>query len=114
MAADRGYSKAQNQLGCLYQKGEGVPQDMKKSFDLFMQAAVQGLSSAQCNVGNLYHLGKGVDKDFDQSFIWFKKSADQGHTTAQHNLGKSVYMIIIDVQYVHAYIYINRMCIPRG
>ena len=114
MAAERGYAKAQNVLSNIYAKGEGVPQDKKKAFDLYMQAAVQGLAAAQYNVGIGYYNGDGVDKDFNQSFIWYKNSADQGYTLAQYNLGKSVYVFIIDVQYVHTYIYINRISIPQG
>ena len=112
MAAERGYAKAQSDLGYMYDNGEGVPQDKKKSFDLTMQAAVQGDAIAQYNVGFGYYFGEGVDKDVNQSFIWFKKSADQGNTHAQFNLGKSVYVFISDVQYVHTYIYNNRVCIP--
>ena len=111
MAAERGYAKAQNQLGVMYEKGEGVPQDMKKSFDLTMQAAVQGLARAQCNIGNKYYNGLGVDKDVNQSFIWYKKSADQGHTQAQYNLGNRVNVFIIDLLHVHTYIYNNRISI---
>ena len=90
------------------------PQDKKKAFDSYMQAAVQGDALAQYNVGNKYHFGKGVDKDVNQSFIWYKKAADQGDTEAQYNLGKIVYVFIIDVQYVHFYIYNNRISILRG
>ena len=78
-----------------------------------MQAAVQGLAKAQYNVGCGYYLGEGVDKDVNQSFIWYKKSADQGYTEAQYNLGKSVCVFIVDVQYVHVYIYRNRIVILR-
>ena len=111
MAAERGDAKAQTQLAFMYIKGEGVPQDMKKAFDLYMQAAVQGDATAQYNVGIMYYFGKGVDKDIDQSFIWYKKSAEQGHTNAQYNLGNSVNVIVIDVLYVHVYTYHYRMCI---
>ena len=111
MAAEKGYALAQSELGVMYSKGVGVPRDMKKSFDLYMQAAVQGEAIAQLNVGNRYHKGEGVDKDVNQSFIWCKKSADQGHTNAQYNLGNNVYVFIIDVQYVHTYIYDNRISI---
>ena len=114
MAAERGYARAQGTLGNMYGKGEGVPRDMKKAFDLYMQAAVQGLATAQYNVGIKYHLGEGVDKDVNQSFIWWKKAADQGLPDAQYNLGESVYVVMIDFQYVHVYIYNNRTCIPQG
>ena len=108
MAAERGYTKAQNQLGYMYKMGEGVPQDMKKAFDLYMQAAVQGLATAQYNVGIAYYNGLGVDKDIDEGFIWYKKSAEQGYTYAQHNLGNSVNVYKFDLLHVHAYIYNNR------
>ena len=111
MAAERGYANAQNQLGVIYKKGEGVPQDMKKAFDLYMQAAVQGLAAGQYNIGNAYYNGNGVDKDIDESFIWYKKSAEQGHTNAQYYLGNSVNVIIFDVLYVHVYTYHYRIII---
>ena len=111
MAAERGYAKAQCQLGSMYGIFEVIPQDMKKAFDLYMQAAVQGLANAQYNLGGAFDNGRGVDKDIDESFIWYKKSADQGYREAQFRLGKSVYVFIIDVQYVHIHIYNKRMCI---
>ena len=111
MAAERGYAKAQNQLGYMYEKGEGVPQDTKKSFDLTMQAAVKGLAAAQSNIGIKYYNGRGVDKDVNQSFIWYKKSADQGLPQAQYNLGNKVNVFIIDLLHVHAYFYNNRISI---
>ena len=42
------------------------------------------------------------------------KLADKGYMEAQYNLGKSVYVFIIDVQYVHVYIYNNRNVILQG
>ena len=111
MAAERGYAKAQSELGYMYSNGEGVPRDMKKAFDLYMQAAVQGLAMAQYNVGFFCYLGEGVDKDVNQSFIWFKKSADQGFTQAQYLLGNRVHVFIIDLLLVHVYIYNNRISI---
>ena len=111
MGAERGYAKAQNDLGVMYDNGNGVPQDTKKAFDLCMQAAVQGLATAQHNVGYAYYSGEGVDKDVNQSFIWYKKSAEQGYTNAQYNLGKSVNVLMIDVLYVHVYTYHYRIII---
>ena len=64
-------------------------------------------------IASLYEDGEGVDKDIDESFIWYKKAADQGDSDAQHYLGNNV-DVIFDVQYVHVYIYNNRICIPRG
>ena len=107
MAAERGYARAQSQLGYMYGTGEGVPQYKQKSFDLFMQAAVQGRASAQYNVGIMYYFGKGIDKDIDESFIWYKKSAEKGYNLVQLNLGNSVNVIIIDVQYVHVDLHLS-------
>ena len=111
MAAEGGYAKAQSELGLMYAKGEGVPQDKKKSFDLYMQAAVQGLAIAQSNVGFGYYFGEEVDKDVNQSFIWFKKSADQGVSVAQYLLGNRVNVFINDLLHIHVYIYNNRISI---
>ena len=99
MAVEKGYVRAQYQLGYLYEEGLGVPQDWEKSFHWYLKAANQGYAMAQNNVGTAFYLGKGIEKDMDQAFIWYKKSADLGDDVAQYNLGKneSVYMYHIAV-----------------
>ena len=51
MTAEKGYAKAQNDLGYMYAGGRGVPQDWDKSFHWYLLAANQGYAPAQHNVG---------------------------------------------------------------
>ncbi len=91
MAAEKGFARAQYNLGSMYDKGQGVPQDWEQSFHWYLQAANQGFAIADFKVGDAYFSGgRGVDKDIDQAFIWFKKSADLGYDKAQYILGKHV------------------------
>jgi TPR repeat protein len=45
-AADQGNAYAQNELGWLYEYGEGVPEDFKKARELYQKAASQGDKAA--------------------------------------------------------------------
>ena len=49
-AADQGLAAAQNDLGVMYAKGRGVPQDAQQATAWFGKAAKQGLLSAQSNL----------------------------------------------------------------
>lgn len=65
-AAQKGHADAQNNLGLLYKKGEGVPRDLKKALEWFYKSAKQGNKYGQYNVGNtlydyLNELG-GIDE----------------------------------------------------
>ena len=53
-AAERGDADAQNQLGVMYYRGEGVVQDRCKSADWFRKAAEQGHPKAQGSLGIMY------------------------------------------------------------
>jgi TPR repeat protein len=100
MAAEKEYAPAQCELGVIYDKGQGVPQDWDKVFHWSLLAANQGHATAQYYVGLAYYEGGlGVDKDIDQAFIWWQISADLGFHEAQYNLGKhaNVFMHQFDV-----------------
>ena len=44
LAADQGLANAQYNLGVMYERGEGVPQDYKEAVRLYRLAADQGLA----------------------------------------------------------------------
>jgi len=85
--ADQGIAKAQYNLGVMYDKGQGVPQDYKEAVKLYRKAADQGIAKAQYNLGVMYDKGHGVPQDYKEAVKWYRKAADQGIDVAQSNLG---------------------------
>jgi uncharacterized protein len=86
-AAKQGDAEAQNNLGLMYVKGNGVPQDYAEAAKWFRKAAEQGFAPAQYNLGIAYQVGKGVPRDYAETIKWYLKAAEQGHADAQNNLG---------------------------
>ena len=78
---------AQNNLGFMYNNGQGVKQDYNEAVEWFRKAAAQGLAGAQFNLGAMYSAGRGVKQDFTESVEWYRKAAAQGVAMAQFNLG---------------------------
>ena len=76
--AERGNSRAQFNLGVMYRRGEGVPQDHKEAVGWYMLAAEQGDVDAQVNLGVMYYNGQGVLADFVLAHMWFNISAALG------------------------------------
>ena len=91
IAAQKGYADAQNRLALRYTRGEGVPKNEKKAFELYMKAAQQGHMKAQYNVGVCYSDGDGVEEQKEMAFEWFLKSAEQGYDIAQIHLAECYY-----------------------
>ena len=81
--AEQGDALAQYNLGMLYRKGRGVPQDDVQARQRYEKAAAQGQAKAQYNLGTLYLNGSGVPKDYQQALRWFRMAADQGEALAQ-------------------------------
>jgi TPR repeat protein len=81
--AEQGDTLAQYNLGVLYRKGRGVPQDDVQARQWYAKAAAQGQAKAQFNLGTLYFNGEGVRKDYQQALRWFRLAADQGEALAQ-------------------------------
>ena len=87
LLAEEGHAKAQDNLGRMYARGEGVAQDYKKAVKWLTLSAEQGDSGAQHNLANMYGSGSGVPKDYKKAVKWFTLSAEQGYRDSQHNLG---------------------------
>ena len=85
--ADQGYAGAQNNLGLMYDNGEGVPQDDAEAVRWYRLAADQGTAAAQFNLGLMYDNGEGVPEDDAEAVRWYHLAADQGYAGAQLNLG---------------------------
>ena len=85
--ADQGLAQAQLNLGAMYAKGQGVPQDYAAAAGWYRKAADQGDAMAQNNLGAVYANGQGVAQDYAAAVSWYRKAADQGYADAQYNLG---------------------------
>ena len=86
-AAVAGDAMAQSNLGLMYEKGHGVPQDYVAAIGWYRKAAEQGLAIGQSNLGVMYTNGLGVEKDYVEAVRWYRLAAIQGEAIAQYNLG---------------------------
>ncbi|MBE5938227.1 MAG: sel1 repeat family protein [Lachnospiraceae bacterium] len=92
VSASQGNSKAQFELGMLYDSGRIKCDDYKtKAIKCYLSLAEAGFPSAQCTMGLKYRFGDGVAENLEESIKWFLRSANQGHVDAQRNLG-DIYM----------------------
>ena len=83
--AEQGNASAQNNLGILYENGQGVSQDYAEAVKWYRLAAEQGNATAQSNLGVLYYNGQGVPQDYVTAHMWLNISAANGHTGAATN-----------------------------
>ena len=66
-------------LGLMYEKGQGVPQDYKTAVKWYRLAAEQGHANAQSNLGVKYAFGVGVLKDYVYAHMWGNIAATNGN-----------------------------------
>ena len=85
--AEQGDVRAQNNLGYMYYKGEGVEKDAEEAVKWLRKAAEQGFAKTQNNLGYMYASGEGVMQDSSKAEKWFRKAAEQGFVYAQYSLG---------------------------
>jgi TPR repeat protein len=83
--ADQGDSRAQHNLGYMYENGKGVPKDNVQAVTWYRLAAEQGEPHAQTNLGYMYASGKGVPKDDVLAYMWSNLGAAEGIETAAKN-----------------------------
>src|SRR5437867_9161069 len=69
--AQAGDPVAQNQLGEMYEHGNGVPRDFAKAARWYRLAAEQGMAPAQLNLGTLYENGQGVAQSYAEAARWY-------------------------------------------
>ena len=93
--AEQGIAKTQYNLGVMYQKGEGVPQDYTEAMKWYQKAAEQGHAEAQYNLGGMYFRGRGVPRDFVLAHMWFNLSVSR--VPASEGEKREATEIIIDL-----------------
>jgi TPR repeat protein len=87
-AADSGYSRAQLQLGYMYEVGHGIRSDPMQAEKWYRKAAEQGNSIALCNLGIIYSNGLGsIQANDSLARYYYMKSAALGNARGQFNVG---------------------------
>jgi hypothetical protein len=74
-SAEQGNAGAQNNLGYMYEKGDGVPQDYAEAVKWYKKSAEQGNAYAQNNIGHMYEKGRGVPKEYMEAHKWYNLAA---------------------------------------
>ncbi len=87
-AAKRGHPGAQNRLGWMYERAEGVELDYVQAAEWHRRAAVQGHLNGMNDLGYLYRQGRGVERDFEQALYWFHQAAKRNYSYAEFNIGQ--------------------------
>lgn len=76
-----------NNLGVLYDQGNGVEQDAGRALHWFAESANAGNPSGMSNYGRMLEQGRGVAPNPAEAARWFDMAARQGQPEAQYNLG---------------------------
>ncbi len=85
--AVQGDRKAAVTLGCMFEKGLGIPQNYVQALKLYSIASKQSDAWAEFKVGEFYHKGWGCEKDHVLAKPFFIKAAEKGIAGAQYHLG---------------------------
>jgi TPR repeat protein len=83
--AEQGDAVAQVNLGFMYEKGQGVPQDYAAAMSWYRRPAEQGDALAQHNLGLMYANGRGVPQDYIIGHMWLNLAAASGDKNAVTN-----------------------------
>jgi len=77
-SALRGNGNAAVNLGNLYMRGLGVPQDYGQARVWYEKAALESNPIAEAKLGVMYYVGLGVEENRTRAAEWFQKAGDQG------------------------------------
>jgi TPR repeat protein len=80
--AEAGDEAAQNNLGLMYNNGQGVIQDYKEAIKWYRLAAEQGFADAQSNLGVMFEHGHGILQDNTMAHMWYNIASANGNEKA--------------------------------
>ena len=84
-AALTGHAEANYNLGLLFLKGDGKPENPIRAFQHIRYAAEKGIPQAQYDLAALYQAGTGVDANALEAARWLSRAAEQGLPVAQYD-----------------------------
>lgn len=82
------YSRAENNIGLMYERGEPVKQDHIRAMTFFYNAYKKGNPFGAYNLGRLFEEGLGAQVDLKKAFDLYQFAAFRGHRSAQYKLGE--------------------------
>ncbi len=85
-AAQKSYAAAINNLGIMYEWGQGVAKDAEEANRWYRKAADMGHARAMSNLGINLQSGIGTSKDEVGANRWYRKAADKGNVGAMFRL----------------------------
>jgi hypothetical protein len=86
-AAAAGYAMAMNNIGALYEGGEGGPVNYAEAARWYGKAAAAGEPIAMVDLGWQYETGHGVAKDLAEARRLYETAVKAGMPAAMNNLG---------------------------
>ncbi|WP_029406506.1 Sel1-like repeat-containing protein kinase family protein [Thiomicrorhabdus sp. Milos-T2] len=84
--AFRDYSRAENNLGRMYEQGKPVRQSYAMAANMYQQAFEKGNPYAAYNLGRLFEKGLGMPKNVEHAFKLYRFAAIRGNLQAQNAL----------------------------
>ena len=85
-AASQDFAPALNDIGYMYEHGEGVPQDACKAISYYRKGASLGNTNCMIALGWIYRFGEIVPKDNSESMRWFIMARNAGDKSADEIL----------------------------
>ena len=76
------HAYAQYFLARMYERGEGVAQDVKVAAKWYRKAAEGGVTDAQFRLAAMYESGQGVPQDREYAYGWYSVAEHLGSTKA--------------------------------
>ena len=86
--AFKGFSRAENNLGLMYEKGAPVKQSFEMAANMYKHAFEKGNPHAAFNLARLFEEGRGVKQDDFRAYKLNEFSALRGNLMAQNRLGE--------------------------
>lgn len=82
----RDYSRAENRLGLMYERGQPVSQSYAMAANMYHQAFEKGNPLAAYNLARLFEQGLGMPVNLKYAFKLYRYAAMRGHLDAQNAL----------------------------
>ena len=83
--AEHGNSKAEYNIGAMYDYGLWIKQDYKQAFKWFSLSAEQGHAKAGYKLGLMYEEGRGTDLEFIKAYMWYRIAEVGGENRGSMN-----------------------------